>query len=211
MITLKKRERFSQNMNKRKILLTLFLTTVLFISSFVASKPAYAFSLGDVFDGIKNIFSPQPTQVKKELTITSKIELTPNGDINNNGKITSGDILKFTYTITNLTDTPYPLLILQTNLDTSILNNISNIQGAASVDENDKTISIPNINIAKNQIRTISFEAQINFNKNKDMSLSTEPKLVDQIGKDVATHQKQNVQILKMDEATFNQFVHITK
>jgi hypothetical protein len=196
-------------MAKRKLILPVLLCVTLVTLFLYSTKPARAFSFQDILTKVESIF--KGTNQQKQITVDAKVELAPNGDINHNGKITSGDMVTFTYTITNPTNISYPLLTLKTNLDTSTLNNITNIQGAASIDESNKTITIPNINIEKDNIRTISFRAQISFSKDRDISLSTEPHLISQNGGHIATNEKQTFQILKMDEATFNKFVHITK
>lgn len=186
------------------------IIAIVFTVAFLTSSPKVnAFSLGDIVNGIQNIFSA--TTQNDSLTVASKISLAPNGDINHNGQITSGDIVRFSYTIVNTTSNSYQFVMLKTNLDTKILNDISNVQGAANVDQNNTTIVIPNLTIGKNQMRKISFDAQINFNKDTDQTISTQPLLIDQNGTTIANGSTQSVTANKMDTTTFNKFVHITK
>ena len=197
-------------MFKYKSALVLFILVFAFL---VFPKPAHAFSFNDIIDNIKGLFSSQNEKQQQDqdpsLSITSKISLAPDGDYNHNGHITSGDIVRYSYTILNTTESSYRNTSLKTNIDSKFLNGISNVQGATSLDSSNGTITIPNINIDKHQIRKISFDAQINFNKNSDETLSTQPELINQEQKTLVTDSKQSERAKRMDEATFNKFVHI--
>lgn len=194
----------------KKNLLLFSLVGVIVTSAFlIKPTPVQAFSLGDVFIGIKDIFSGS-TQ-SNALTVSSTIALAPGGDINHNGQITTGDTVRFSYTIINTTNNSYKFVTLKTNIYTKDLNGISNVQGAASLDQSNNTVVIPNLTINKNQVRKVSFDAQINFNKDTDQTISTQPVLVAQSGKTIATGATQSVVAAKMDTATFDKFVHITK
>lgn len=193
-------------------ILIVFIVCLVFTAAFFISSPkANAFSLNDIVSNIKGIFSSPNQSQNPSLTITSKIALAPGGDYNQNGQITSGDIVRFSYIILNSTENSYKLVTLKTNIDSTLLNGVSNIQGAASLNNNNNTIVIPNINIDKDQVRKITFNAQINFNKDSDETISTQPELVDKDGKILVTDTKQSVAANKMNETTFNKFVHITK
>lgn len=74
-----------------------FLLISLVITAFICTTPATvkASFLDNIVNGVKNIFSPaQP----KSITIDSNISLAPEGDINKNNEIDSGDIVRFSYT-----------------------------------------------------------------------------------------------------------------
>lgn len=202
---------------KEKTLL-LFVGLALFIELILVYSPrAYAFSLGDIVDQIGDVFSSftpdQKQDDKPSLTVSSQISLAPDGDYNKNGQITSGDIITFTYTILNTTNTSHTGVFLKTNLDTKNINGISNIHGTSGIEESENTITVPNININKNQKLTISFDAQINFNKDSDQLLSTQPVLISKDSSILAENKdaKTSVKVNKMDIKTFNKFVHIEK
>jgi len=125
---------------------------------------------------VLSLFAPH------ELTVTSAIALAPGGDVNNNGQVDAGDIVKIAYKITNTTDKAYKYTTLKTNLDRSALNFIHNVQGSEGYQDNGKTIDLPNLWIDPNRIITISFDARINYYTNIDKTISTAPQLVSQNG-----------------------------
>jgi len=197
----------SHNLVLRNITVSFFCLFILTTLFFVTPK-AHAFSLGDVIKDVTGMFISSSAPA---VTVTSQIALAPNGDINHNGQISAGDTITFFYTLLNTTNTAYKFVTLQTNIDTKVLNNISNVQGAVSLNQNNTTITIPNISLDKNQVRKISFTAQINFDDSNDHHITTQPVLVGQNGKTVATGTLQSITATKMDTTTFNKFVHITK
>ncbi len=194
-------------MKKRLLLLS---SVVFLILGFLFFAPAktHAFSFGDIVDGVKNFFTPKPP---KELTIDSQIELAPEGDINNNGRIDAGDIIRFSYTIVNTTDNTHTFATLKTNINTKEINSIKNVQGVMSLAEKDNTILIPNLTIKPNQVRKISFEARINFYKDTDQLLSTEPELLNNKKDSILKAKKEEITVKKMSIDSFNKLVHITK
>ncbi len=168
-------------------------TLLLFVGISLVSTPrADAFSIGDIFNGIKNVFSPQPTSTPKEFTITSKIELAPGGDLNNNGQIDAGDLVRFSYTITNTTDTTYKFATLKTNINRNDINFIHNIQGTLNLTDNGKTITIPNLHIAPQQVETISFDARVNYDANTDQVIKTQPEFVTSDNKTVFKEEQEH-------------------
>jgi hypothetical protein len=95
--------------------LTVFTVCLVFTAAFFISSPkANAFSFNDIVNDIKDIFSSSDQSQNSSLTISSKIALAPGGDYNQNGQITSGDIIRFTYTIINTTDNSYIRTTLKT-------------------------------------------------------------------------------------------------
>jgi len=194
------------SMNKKLltwVIISLILLSPLFLST---SKLAHASILDTILNSIKNTFSPS-----QQLSISSKIDLAPNGDLNKNGQITAGDTIKFTYVLSNITGNSYSFATLKTNINTTILNSLSNIQGTTSINDANHTITIPYVHLNPDQQLTISFTAQTNFNKDSNQTLSTQPEIIDQNNKSLATGQKQEVTVNKMSLDLFNQFVHITK
>src|SRR5256885_10718471 len=131
------------------------LVGVLIASAFfIKATPAQAFSLGDIFDNIKNVFNSSSNQ--HTLTVSSKVALVPGGDLNHNRQIDAGDTIRFSYTIANTTDKTYKSVTLNTNVDTKEINGITNTQGVLSLDEGKDTVTIPNLTVIPNQVRTMS-------------------------------------------------------
>lgn len=186
-----------------------FLTLFLFIAILLLVLPVktYAFSLGGLFNDVKNFLSGN----KSELQLTSKISLTPQGDLNANGQVDAGDVVTYSYIITNQTKNTYQFTTLKTNLDTKKINSINNVKGTLNLNTTDNTITVSNLTFTPNQVRTISFDARANFDKESDQTLSTEAELVDDQNKSLVKGQKQTVTAKKMDLERFNKFVHITK
>ncbi|HSX09003.1 MAG TPA: hypothetical protein VLF93_02535 [Candidatus Saccharimonadales bacterium] len=194
----------------RKNFLLFPLVGVLVASTFfIKPTPVQAFSLGDVFNGIKNIFTTSANQ--HSLTVSSKISLVSSGDLNHNGQIDAGDTVKFSYVITNTTDKSYKFVTLNTNINTKEINGVNEVQGVLSLNDDKDTITIPNLTIIPNQVRTISFDAQINFFKDSNPTIDTKPELDDQNNKSIAVGEAQTINANKMDSETFNKFTHYTK
>lgn len=192
----------------KKLLLSPIPLLVIAILVMVSSRSAQALSISDIIDGIKNVFS-QGSQ-NNNLSVTSKITLVPEGDLNKNGQIDAGDTVRFTYTITNPTNNSYKQLDLKTSVDTKKLNGITNVQGVLSLDQNKDTVTIPYLTIDPNQVRTVSFDAKVNLYKDNDQSLGTVPELVAEGGISLLKAQKEEVKAHKLDAATFNKLVHIS-
>ncbi len=183
-------------MQKSKRLILIASSLVIVLTAFPVT--VHAFSLGDIVDNVKNFFTAKPP---KELTIDSKIELAPGGDINKNGQIDAGDIVRFTYIITNTTDENYSFATLKTNINRKQLNFIHNITGTASLDDNDgKTISIPNFRIGANQIATITFDARVNYYTNEDPIIATEAEFVSEEKKSIAKSLKKEIKAKRMNK-----------
>lgn len=181
-------------MRRANISLVIFFLLIVF-SVVVSPTPAYAGVFDDILNGVKNTVQGGVDKVsdlfngnapRKELTIESKIELAPEGDINKNGQIEAGDIVRFTYVITNTTDKDHSLGTLKTNINRKQLNFIHNVTGTVSLNDDDKTITIPNFNIAANQVITITFDARLNYNTVEDPSIATEAEFIDTDKKSVA-------------------------
>jgi hypothetical protein len=164
-------------MNKLKIY---FPIIFLFLFLFVGVRTTHAFSFGDVVDGIKDFFTPDPP---KELTIDSKIELAPGGDVDKNGQIDSGDIIRFKYTLKNPTENEYSWLTINTKINRRLINYIHNDYGITSLDDDGKTLKIPHIRVYPKQEINIRFDAMVNYSSKQDILLSTEPDLVDKNNK----------------------------
>jgi hypothetical protein len=189
-------------MNKVLLFIVLLLFTSIF---FTVNPPAvHASFFGDFAESIKGFFH---IEGRNTLSIESAISFASNGDLNKNGQIDAGDKIKIKYVIKNQTDNNYKNLILNTNLDSQILNTINNIQGTTSVINKNNTITVPYLILSANQQRVISFEAQINYYKDKDQSLSTQAELLDG-GNSLVKGSKDEVQIKKMDTDLFKTFTN---
>jgi hypothetical protein len=194
-------------MQNHKKLLPIAL--ILGIIAFVAIPPTHAsaFSFGELFNNVKN-FIAAPF-IKHELTIDQKIELAPGGDMTKNGQIDSGDTVKYTFTIANKTDKTYKSVNFNTNVSVGNLNTINNITGTVSLDTSKNIVVIPNLTFTPNQYRIISFEAKVNFFKDKDKSLSAESELVDENKKSIHKEAKKSIVVKKLDAEKFNKYLHI--
>lgn len=149
-------------------------------------------------DGVKNALSKE--EVKKEFTIESNITLAPDGDLDKNGQIDTGDIVRFTYTITNITDQDYSFATIKTNIDRKQLNFIHNVIGTASLDDDGKTIEIPNFRIAPNQTAAITFDARINYYTNEDPAIATEAELLGNDKKSIAKSSKKEIKAKRINK-----------
>lgn len=152
-----------------KIFLIVFLPILLFFQI----QSAHAAILDDLFKDIKNFINPG------KLAIDSEITLAPGGDVANNGEIDAGDIVRFSYTLTNTSDKKYAFANLKTNIDRKQLNFIHNVQGTSGITDDDETISIPNVRIEPSQSLQITFDARINYFQDSDSTISTESEFLD--------------------------------
>lgn len=172
---------------KKKIFLVICLLSSL--AFFTKPKSVKANFLDDIVTNVTDFFIPD----KKELKIDSSIALTPDGDVDKNGQIDAGDIVRFTYNLTNTTDQEYSFATLKTNIDRKQLNFIHNITGTASLDDDGKTIAIPNYRIGANQTATITFDARVNYYTDKDITIATEPEFVDKDKKSIIKSLKKQI------------------
>ena len=150
------------------VLLTLFLTS---------AAPVRASFLGDIFDSLKQLLIPNVTPAK--LTVDSAITQAADEDENHNGQVDAGEIVTFSYTITNPTKNEYAFSTLNTNIPRDNLNFIHDIKGTSSLSDADKTITIPNLRINPQSELIISFKARTNYSSD-ELILSTEPELLTQ-------------------------------
>lgn len=177
----------------RIIIVVLVLISV-FFSLHASSKPAYASILDNIVNTLKNIVSPnEPKETKDSLSIESKIYLAPKGDINNDGEIGSGDIVRFEFVLHNESDEEMSWMSLDTKIDPKLINFIHNAHGITGLDRDKETIKFSNIRIYPKQSLTISFDARINISTKKDLQISTEPELFDKEKKLIKKDEKKLV------------------
>ncbi len=181
-----------QNKKTTIPLALLLLVIYLFIFS---PKPAQASFLSDIVDNVKDLLTPDP---KKEFTIDSDISLAPEGDVDKNGKIDAGDIIRFTYKIKNVTDREYLFATLETNINRKQLNFVHNVTGTASLLDDGKTIIIPNYRIGANQASVITFDARINYYTDKDVSVATLPEFIDKDKNSVKKSDEKKISVVKI-------------
>lgn len=159
--------------NKLKLAaLTLLLTLAFY---FLFSTPTQA----SIIDNIKSIFSKkEDNNVKnKDFTIDSQIELAPEGDENKDGEIDAGDIVRFTYTLKNITESNYSFATLKTNIDSKQVSFIHNIHGATGIVNDGKTVEIPYVRLNSGETLVINFDALINYFQ-EDKVIATEAEFV---------------------------------
>ncbi len=182
-------------MQNKKIIIPLALLPLV-ISFFVFSpKPAQASFLDDVVDKVQDIFTPD---AKKEFTIDSEITLAPGGDVDKDGQIDAGDIIRFTYSLKNATDKDFTFATLKTNIDRKQINFIHNVTGTANISDDAKTITIPNYRIGSKQVSIITFDARVNYYTNKDVSIVTALEFVDKDRKIVIKSDEKKVNVRKI-------------
>lgn len=177
-------------MKKRGYFTAFFLFIFLFLMVVVSNVSAFS-----VFNALKGvgdaILGKDDKNIKdKRFTIESGIALAAGGDINQNGEADAGDIVKFTYTITNTTDQEYSFATLKTNINRAQLNFIHNITGTASLNDDGKAIEVPNFRIGINQVATIAFDARVNYYTSEDPDISTEAEFFTEDQKSVAKSAK---------------------
>lgn len=177
--------------NRRLLITSAFLLLFLVASS----QTTYAL-FEDVVEEVKEIF----TGKEKKFTVDSEIELVAEGDVEKNGQIDAGDIVRFTYTILNTTDKDYSFATLKTNIDRKQLNFIHNIYGATSLNDDGKTIEIPNFRIGANQTATIIFDARINYFSDQDPTLITEAEFVSEDLQTVAKSSKKEIKVNRIQK-----------
>ena len=173
--------------NKLVFALVPFFVFLLF---FLFSTPIQA----SILDDIKNIFSKEDAKIFR---LTSDISLSPNGDIDNNGQITSGDIVRFSYVIINTTDKKYTYSILKTNVDRKQINFVHNLQGTTGLLDRYGTIVFRNLRIEANEQRTISFDARINYSE-VDKLISTQPEFLTSDSKSINKASKKEIKANKL-------------
>lgn len=166
-------------MKTKFFFIPLILLSLLILLLSASRFPAHASVLDDIVNGVKDLFTKKDDNnvKKKEFTIDSQIELVPEGDENKDGEIDAGDIVRFTYAITNTTDQEYSYGTLKTNIDRKLINHIHNVHGSTGISETDNTVSIPNFRIGSNEQRVISFDAIINYYQEEKI-ITTEPEFV---------------------------------
>lgn len=141
-------------------------------------------------ENLSNIFA-RLTGTSKKITVDSDITLITGGDVNNNGDIDAGDSIRFSYTITNPTKNEYPFATLETHIPRNNLNFIHNVYGAASLSDENGTITIPNLRIPPQGEVLIRFNARVNYSSD-EVSLSTEPELFTEDKKSLAKGDKKD-------------------
>lgn len=193
-------------MKNLKLPVVLVLFFVLFVA--ILPKPAYASYFGDIANGFKELFHINGANT---LALTSSVALAPYGDLDKNKTISSGDIIKFVYIIKNQTKNSYKFATLKTSINTKQLNSLRNVQGTTSLNTANNTIVIPNLQIDSHKQRTISFEARINYYKDKDLTFNTIPVLYDMNNMTLVTASKQEVIAKKMTAAIFQKFTNSKK
>lgn len=198
-------------MNKVKFLLfiSFLITSFLFLS--LSSAQAHASVLDDIVngvkntvqggvDGVKNLFTKtEDNNVKnKEFTIDSDISLVPGGDENNNGQIDAGDMVRFTYTLKNTTESNYSFATLKTNIDSKQVSFIHNIHGATGIVNDGKTVEIPHVRLNLGETFFISFDALINSFQ-EDKTIATEAELISSDKKTVAKSLRKAIEAKKLN------------
>ena len=142
-----------------------------------------------LLDSITDLLKKEP---KKEITLDSSISLTPDGDVNKNNEIDGGDIVRFTFILSNTTDKRFLYSTLYTGVDKKQLNFIHNIYGTTGLDEEEGVIILSNIRMESESVKTISFDARVNYS-NEEQVLIVEPQLIDTDKKPLARSVKKEV------------------
>lgn len=196
-------------MNRKNLFILVPLISVFFIS--LATIPVSASMIDDVINGVKQIAGHDDKKEDKKFTIESKVELAPDGDIERNGEIDAGDIVRFTYVVTNTTDNGYKYSNINTGIDRTKINFIHNVIGTTGLNDDGKTIVIANVRLSPQQILTASFDARINYFQDKDVSISTEPEFFSEDKVLVVKAKKQEIVAKKIDSDKVKSLVESKK
>jgi hypothetical protein len=195
-------------MPSRKLFLLAFLS-ILPILFFAAYQPAQASVIKDLMNGVKKIVSPSPTPKPLQLgsgnlSVSSNVALAANGDINQDSVIDGGDMVTFSYTISNNTNNDYPYSTLKTNLPRDLINYIHNVKGAYSIEDKDGSTEIPNLYIHAHQLLKISFDARVDIFTGADKGITTQPQLYDRENKKLVENSKSELGIKGSDKISSN-------
>ena len=139
-----------------------------------------------IIDDIKNLLTRSP----KELNLKSDIALAKDGDLDKNEEINAGDTVTFTFILSNPSDKKYSHTTLRTNIDRKSINFIHNIIGTSGLNDDGKTITIPNIKVAPSESITISFDARLNYFDENLKTISAEAELIDSAKKSLIKDKK---------------------
>lgn len=111
--------------------------------------------------------------------VEGKIELVSDGDQNQNGEVDAGDTVTLIFTITNSSQAEYPFATLLTGLNYDLVYDLWNVRGAASLANDNGTVTFPNVWVAANSRLTISVEATVKYFTAGQEHLGVSPQLVD--------------------------------
>lgn len=191
--------------NRKKLLFTVVFLSLCF--TFIIITPlARATIFDDIVTGAKNFVLGGE---KKELTIDSNIELAPDGDKNSDGKIDSGDIIRFNYKISNTTINEYAFGTLKTNIDRKKINFIHNVR-AVSLNDKKDIIVFPNLRLRPGQTTEVGFDARVTYSSEEDISINTEAEYIDKEKNTVAKATRKEVKALKLDKEKLNSLLKAT-
>jgi len=165
---------------KKQILL---LVPILLVLVVLKNTPV---ANASIIDDIKNLLTRSP----KEFNLTSNIALAKDGDVDKNEEINAGDMVTFTFVLSNPSDKKYSSTTLRTNIDRQSINFIHNIVGTSGLNDDGKTITIPNIKVAPNESITISFDARLNYFNEDLKTISAEAELIDSAKKSLLKDKK---------------------
>ncbi len=165
---------------KKQILL---LVPILLVLVVLKNTPV---ANASIIDDIKNLLTRSP----KEFNLTSNIALAKDGDLDKNEEINAGDMVTFTFVLSNPSDKKYSSTTLKTNIDRKSINFIHNIVGTSGLNDDGKTITVPNIKVAPNESVTISFDARLNYFDENLKTISAEAELIDSAKKSLLKDKK---------------------
>jgi hypothetical protein len=175
---------------------------------FLAPSAGAFFNPLDLLAPVGSLFKKE---APKAVTLEADIKLNPEGDLNKNGQIDSGDTVTFSYKITNTTDKSYPYSTLKTNVPKEKLNELKDTFGMTGIIEDGHTVTVPNLRVLPNGIISLEFDADINFTDQTDISIRTEAELVDETGSSVTKSSKKEVKAKKLSQEEFDKYVNIKR
>lgn len=133
-------------------------------------------------------------------------------DVDSDKKIDAGDVVEFSFTITNNTKSDLRSLILKTGLETKDISEPFNLKVASSLNMRPGKIELPNLNLGAGITKVISFHAiilekeqasktgvatngntQINYTSVQDGKVEIRPSLVTEQGKLLANGQQSQI------------------
>lgn len=193
-------------MHKNVKYVLLFSSLFLFFSSF--HQPAHASTFDDFVHSVKNtlengiekvkdVFKKDDNIKNNTLSVESSITIAPGGDENRNNTIDNGDMIRFSYTITNTTPQDIKFGTFKTNIQKDKVNFVHNLYGVSGLDYVDNSIVFPNFKLKAGATGTIRFDARVNYDV-QDIDLSTEPEILDLASKSLVKSDKINVHSNKL-------------
>lgn len=114
----------------------------------------------------------------KGISLNGTYATVRDGKNNTSTKVNAGDIVTFSFVLTNKGDQAARGVSLNTGISNKLLTYVQNIHGTTGVSETTPMITIQNIVLLPNETQKISFDAQLLYSPN-DYKVDIHPTLID--------------------------------